>query len=383
MAGISKKKIKTKNGTIIKYTITYYDIFGSQHTSGIYGTQKEAKRALKSFNKEKTDTSKITYGFIFKNYLNKVQRKNTQGTYINYLAYYSKHFQKFDDIEYEKITSLYWQEFFDNLEKKKSPYVAQHCLKMCKAAINLLIKHDVLEKNIFNKIEKIILPKPDINHLTIEELKNVLEECKRSYREYYPLLFTFVGTGAREGEIFALTKNDFNYREKTITINKQYTKRKLLPHPKTASSNRKIYLFDELANVINEHIKTLDKTNDLLFPNKKGSYLDASNFRERVFYKLLKLCKITKRVRLHDLRGSYTDMTLSSGLSVKFTQNQLGHAKTETTMNIYARNNQDMIQNAQNTINNIFQKYEQNESKKLNYPPPKIIHFPQNRTTQA
>ena len=46
MAGISKKRVKTKNGEITKYTITYYDVFGKQHTSGIYDTIKEAKRHL-------------------------------------------------------------------------------------------------------------------------------------------------------------------------------------------------------------------------------------------------------------------------------------------------------------------------------------------------
>lgn len=34
MAGISKKRIKTKTGEKVKYTITYTDIFGKRHTSG-------------------------------------------------------------------------------------------------------------------------------------------------------------------------------------------------------------------------------------------------------------------------------------------------------------------------------------------------------------
>lgn len=383
MAGISKKKIKTKNGEVVKYTITYYDVFGKQHTSGIYNTLKEAKQALKSFNKEKTNNSKITYGFIFNNYLSKIQRKNGEGTYKNCLINYNKRFKQFDSIEYEKISSLYWQEYFDEIEKKESPHIAQSCLKMAKAAVNILIKHDIIDKNIFNKVDKITIPKPDINHLTIEELKTILEECKHSFKEYYPLLYTFIGTGAREGEIFALTKSDFNFEEQTITINKQYTKGKLLPHPKTASSNRKIYLFEGLANILQEHLRSLADDNNLLFPNRNGKYIDSNNFRTRVFYKLLKLCNITKRVRLHDLRGSYTDLTLSSGLSVKFTQNQLGHSRAETTTNIYARNNEDMIKSAQCVIGNIFEKYEQNKSKKINCLNSKVIQFPKKQAGQG
>ncbi|MCD7780054.1 MAG: hypothetical protein LUH05_05215 [Candidatus Gastranaerophilales bacterium] len=60
-----------------------------------------------------------------------------------------------------------------------------------------MIKHDFIETNVFNKIEKIKLPKADINHLEIEELKLILNMCKIYYPQYYVLLFTFIGTGAR------------------------------------------------------------------------------------------------------------------------------------------------------------------------------------------
>lgn len=69
------------------------------------------------------------------------------------------------------------------------------------------------------------------------------------------------------------------------------------------------------------------------------------------------------------------DMTLSSGLSIKFTQNQLGHSKAETTTNIYMRNNQDMINHAMDKLNNIFEKNQQNVSKISNDPNKKIIPF--------
>ena len=380
MAGISKKIIKTKKGIVTKYTITYYDIFGKQHTSGIYDTRKDAKKDLSKFENINPDSKNVTYGMIFKYYLDKVKKKYAINTIDNYTRYYETYFKQLDNVRYDKIDSIMWQNFFDDIEEK-SPYVAQDCLKMIKAAVNYCIKHNLLEYNVFNKVEKAELPKADINHLTIDEIKQVLSECKRSYSEYYALLYTFIGTGAREGEIFALTKDDFNYEEKTLTINKQFTKNHLVLKPKTSSSNRKIYIFADLAEIINEHIKTLYNDNPLLFPNKAGKYLNPNNLRTRFWYPLLKLCGIHKRVRLHDLRGSYIDMVLSSGLSVKFAQNQAGHAKSETTLNVYARNNNDMIEKATERIGGIFsKKYEQKESKKENSPNKKIIQFPKRLT---
>ena len=75
MAGISKKRIKTKKGEITRYFVTYRDIFGKQHTSGYYETIKEAKKHLKEFETPKADNS-ITYGQIFREFLDKTKTKS-------------------------------------------------------------------------------------------------------------------------------------------------------------------------------------------------------------------------------------------------------------------------------------------------------------------
>ncbi len=375
MAGISKKRIKTKKGIITKYTITYRDIFGKQHTSGLYDTIKEAKKHLGEFEDIASNDKDITLGQLYELFLAKAKKKYAKSTYDIYNIYYKKYLQELKSTKYYKITSVAIQSFFDDLEQKASPFVAQHILKLSKATCNYAKKHKLIQHNIFEEVEQIKTPNSDINHLTIDELQLILSECKKSYPEYYVLLYTFIGTGAREGEIFALNKEDFNYEEGTININKQYSQRRLIFNTKTESSYRKIFLFDELKQEIKKHIEMSDNTCKILFPNKSGNYIDAANFRKRIFYNLLKICKINKRVRLHDLRGSYIDMSLSSGLSVKFAQNQVGHARAETTLNIYARNNKDMIKSAMTTLNGIFQKCEQNVRIKEKHKNKKILAF--------
>lgn len=376
MAGISKKKIKKGDKVIIKYTISYRDVLGKQHTKGLYDTIKEAKRHLAEFEKVEANDN-ITYGTIFKKFLKRCENKCSYGTNLNYKNAYEYFFKKFDDVKYKKITSLEWENYFNESSKEKSPYAINYAISFAKSAVNYAIKHNLINNNIFDKIDKIDTPQADINHLNLKELKLILEKCKKAYPQYYTLLFTFIGTGAREGEIFALTKEDFDPINKTLKINKQFTRGKIFPHPKTKKSNRVIYIFNELNEILKNHIKTLPSNCDLLFPNSKGNYQHASNFRKRFFKPLLKLCKIEKRVRVHDLRGSYIDMTLSNGLSVKFAQNQAGHSKIEMTLNTYAKNNQDMIDNALEKIDNIFNKKCENFVRTKNLPPNnKIIHFP-------
>lgn len=384
MAGISKKKVKTKKGEVIKYTITYYDIFGKQHTSGIYDTIKEAKKNLHKFDKKDIMNGNVTYGDIFKSFLKRCENKCSYGTNLNYNTVYSKYLEKFNNIQYEKINSLEWQNYFDELKENASPHTINYTISFARSASNYAIKHLIIDNNVFNKVDKIKTPNADINHLTLDELRRVLEVCKKVYPQYYILLYTFIGTGAREGEIFALTKQDFNPVEKTLKIDKQFTRGRLFLHPKTQSSNRTIYIFDDLNEILTEHVNKLPADCELIFPNSKGNYQHASNFRKRFFKPLLKLCGIEKRIRVHDLRGSYTDMTLSSGLSVKFTQNQLGHSKSKTTLDNYARNNQDMISLAMSKIDNIFtKKCEQNVSKKENAQNKNIIQFPKRLVDNA
>ena len=71
---------------------------------------------------------------------------------------------------------------------------------------------------------------------------------------------------------------------------------------------------------------------------------------------MLVYADIKDPVRIHDLRGSYADIALACGASIKFVQNQLGHAKAQTTLDIYAKVNQDMIDRALNSMNG-FLKY--------------------------
>lgn len=377
MAGISRKKYKLKNGKeVIKYTITYRDIMGRQHTSGNYNSIQEAKKHINDFEDITENLKNITLKQIFNEFFVKVRKKYADSTITNYETYYNKYFKAIENINYNKLNTLYLQRFFDDIEEK-SPWIADLCLKLAKSATNYSINLGLININKFNKVEKIELPSADINHLTMKELTSILNKCKNNekFKRYYAMLFLFIGSGLREGELIGLDKTDYDPNSLSIRINKQYTKGKLKHKPKTNSSNRTIYIFRMLAEVLNEHIKSLPKESKLLFPNKNNNYINVNNLRNRLWKPLLKECGINKRVRLHDLRGSYIDLVLSNKLSGKFAQSQAGHSKWETTFNVYAQNNEDMIEDAQLTLNEAFKKCEQNVSNKQKSKREKVISF--------
>lgn len=60
---------------------------------------------------------------------------------------------------------------------------------------------------------------------------------------------------------------------------------------------------------------------------------------------------IDKRVRIHDLRGSYADIADTKDAGLKFIQNQLGHTKVQTTLDVYMKNSQDITDKALEKMN--------------------------------
>lgn len=68
-------------------------------------------------------------------------------------------------------------------------------------------------------------------------------------------------TGIREGELLALTPNDFDFTKKTLRINKSYQRlegKDVITDPKTPKSNRVIVMPDFLALEIEDFISRLD-----------------------------------------------------------------------------------------------------------------------------
>lgn len=373
MAGIRKKTYKKGEKLITRYYIVYKDINGNQCSGGGYDTRKEALKHINDYEDRVLSENNITLGYLFDFFFIKAN-KYAEKTIKNYKSYYDRCFKQYANVRYKKLDIIFLQTVFNSIEENNGKYAAQLCLKMCKAVVNYAIDKELITKNIFKKVDKIIIDKPDINHLSNKEINKVLQIAKEhfSFKDYV-IIYTFVGVGLREGELIALLKSDINFEENYININKQFTGNELKFKPKTDSSIRKAYFHNDLKEVLQRYIKTV--TGDLLFPNNAGNYINPNNFRARVWKPLLKLANITKRVRIHDLRGTYIDTVLSSGGSPKFAQNNVGHKRNSTTMDIYARNSIDMIDSALSKLNEIYNSGGKTVEKSQNEENNNVISF--------
>lgn len=378
MAGISKKTYATKKGVVTKYVITYRDMWGKQHTTGNFDTIKEAKKELYKYQDIKRINNNYTNGELFNIFFNAVETKFAKNTINAYSTYINIHLVPILDIKYGKNNVLFLQEFFNQMEKDK-PYTAHNVLKFCKGAINYLIKKKIItDSNIFDELDNIKRPPKSLNHLELNDILGLLEFCKENhyFKKQYVFLYSLIGAGLRLGEILALEKSDFEKTEYggILTVTKQITANELKFMPKTSKGNRKVHIFKLLADLIENHINNMEVESELIFPNSVGKHQNPENVRNRFWKKLLEAYGINKRIRLHDLRGSYIDLIIASGLSGKFAQNQAGHEDWNTTYNIYAQNSKDGVNDAMKTLNNLFsKKCEQNVSNNSSHNSQKVI----------
>ena len=178
-------------------------------------------------------------------------------------------------------------------------------------------------------------------------------------------------TGMRTGEVFALTWNDIDLKNRTIKINKTvYAKDKenkgrwYLGTTKTAGSCREVYICDTLYSVLYDYKKIQDKYKkeygkeykryiieevrnkygklveykiiqsnvEMVFTRKERTYsgTDIIRYPFKIIHHELGI-----NCRFYDLRGSFATISLRNGCEIKDIAEVLGHKRVETTEKYY------------------------------------------------
>lgn len=140
-------------------------------------------------------------------------------------------------------------------------------------------------------------------------------------------------TGMRSGELMALTLNDFDFTNKTISINKNYARlngQDLILEPKTQKSKRTITIPQFLCDMINEYVSLLYdyEPSERLFTVSKNYFI----------LEMKKYCKLTgiKKIRIHDLRHSHASLLIELGFPPLLISERLGHENIQTTLQTYS-----------------------------------------------
>ena len=134
--------------------------------------------------------------------------------------------------------------------------------------------------------------------------------------------------GIREGELLALTPADFDFKKKTLRINKSYQRlqgKDVITTPKTKKSNRVIQMPDFLCDEMQDYFKQIYglEPDSRPFPLTKYTLKRGMEFG----------CKASgvKVIRIHDLRHSHVSLLINMGYSAVAIGNRVGHESVEIT----------------------------------------------------
>ena len=226
------------------------------------------------------------------------------------------------------------------------PYAKTYLKKLhsvLSAIINYAVKYYDLKENPVTKAGGIGLSNAEeMNFWTLEEYLK-FADCMMDEPFFYYCFEVLYWTGIREGELLALTFDDFNFEEKTITINKSFqilNGKQIIGPTKTAKGNRVVNMPDRLVDEMKDYFRMCyDKSNTRAFPTEKTRLTRAmKRGSERAG---------VKRIRIHDIRHSHISLLISLGFSPVDIAKRVGHESITITLR-YAH----MFPDAQNQMMN-------------------------------
>ena len=227
---------------------------------------------------------------------------------------------------------------------------------LLKKGFEIAINERILLYNIMNLIAKPKSKKETIpvEALTVDEEKTLIKYLNSTEHEYNDAILFMLYTGIRVGECLALTYDNINLKEKTLTIQRTLTRDEkdrviLGKQPKTQKGKRTIIMSSQ-AITIATRIKNKTKIpniynlifydNGFISPSAVNSYLHRINNAQH----------ISPKLHNHMLRHTFATRCIEAGMTAKVLQTILGHSKISTTLDTYA---------------SVFDKFKLDENEKL------------------
>ncbi|WP_231966633.1 tyrosine-type recombinase/integrase [Terriglobus roseus] len=190
---------------------------------------------------------------------------------------------------------------------------------------------------------------PDI--LTPVEIRGILGELAEPARTVTMLAAI---TGMRRGELFGLKWEDLDVERRTIRIVRSLVDQ-VEGKPKTETSRKPLPMSDDLAAALNSWRDQTQyaKPSDWVFASPQSfgrlPYWPDMMLRRHILPAVKRL-GIQKRIGWHTFRRTAASLLMSSGSSVKTTQELMRHATADITLELYAQAVTEDKREAQNTL---------------------------------
>lgn len=229
-------------------------------------------------------------------------------------------------------------------EAGQSPRSQQQARALLSVALGEAEANEYIPSNPVKKVRIPVNKSREIEPLTIEEVKRLLETYKCTYmsaRLHIALL-----CGLRQGEALGLRWQDIDLLNGVLEVRNQIQRidgKLQLTGLKTERSRRSLILTSGSVEALKLHKKFVEemrsgygsqwKENDLVFPSTDGSPKQSTiDFND--WKRALRLCGIAKR-RLHDARHTAATLMYRQGVGIEVISRALGHSSSAITSKLY------------------------------------------------
>ena len=333
-------------------------------------------------------SGKMTLNEYFDFWLNtfaKAGRKAT--TCTNYKSYYNTHIRNtIGKKQIGKIKKVDCQKIINKMIEKGNSHSTMSNLKSClNAVFEFALDDDVITKNPAKKLQ---IPQ------TGSKRREAIEEAQLSvfmdyvrneprYSPSYPAFVVLFNAGVRVGEMAALTWEDVNFKNNTLSINKTVNRYRKADYgftmavasPKSETSVRSVLMNETIRKELLKHrmqsgipaarLPYVDDSGHIrgevqgfVFVNAIGNVWSEPSFlsmTKRIVKRLNKemgenLPEAVEEFCPHMARHTYTSKAYSAGVDVKTVSQILGHASTSVTMDVYTHLTEEKMKQQEEAV---------------------------------
>lgn len=339
------------------------DIHGNrQQKSKIFDLKKEAVEWVASIESKTTQGFSLTGGDVsfmdFMKFWSETYKmpKLRKSSFIR-MTYEIKSLERyFGKMQLNKLTADFMQQAINKYGENYSYNSCKHVTRMVKEALRSALGDGRIHRDFFSNIE---IP----GHATrqqestwlsateFEKLRDYLYDMPYGLlQEHNMAILVSLETGARIGEVMALTPKALDVEKLTLSIHQSYSAvgDEVTP-TKTKSSNRVVQISKRLALALNEYFEY--HSNQELFAKSPRS---AAQHVFRTLDKHTIELGIV-RVKVHELRHSHLSYLLYKDVPIEYVSKRAGHSNIATTMSIYAHMLHEREQAENNRIDSLFE----------------------------
>jgi integrase len=196
---------------------------------------------------------------------------------------------------------------------------------------------------------------------TAEEAATFLAFAKTD--RFYPIFYLCLSLGLRRGEVLGLRWSNLDLNNgymKVLEIITTVDGKTIEGKPKTEKSNRVLKLSGDVVALLDAHRQkqtlehqalSLKPHKDWVFTSLVGTPVNPAQVAQ-VLNRIAKEAGV-RRVRVHDLRHTYTSLARRQGVSLEVVSARLGHSRSSFTGDVYRHTFQDELENAALTLDTL------------------------------